>query len=113
MFLAELKENAKKILAIPDGVDGFTNVSFTTSSGGCPSNKTNIVPVSKAEDFVYNTTACGEAYRGEIVILCKKTETVDSDGDAIYITPDNTVFVYKYYCGSPSSFDSGKICEPS
>jgi hypothetical protein len=110
--LKELKNEAQKILDIPDVIGEYSNVSFYCRSGGSPKNKAGVPEVHRSDDFAYNTTANGAAYRGEVVVLCKDTSTFDAEGNKIYITPDGVVFVFQYYSGSAASFDGGCLREP-
>lgn len=110
--LTELKAEARKILEIPDNIGEYKNESFVCRSGGSPTNKAGVPEVHRSDDFAYNTTANGAAYRGEVVVLCKDTGAADVDGNTIYITPDGVVFVFEYYPGCPSSFDGGCLREP-
>lgn len=112
MFLEELKNEARRILDIPDNVGDFKNESFTCRSGGSPANHAGVPEVHRSSSFAYSTTACGDAYRGEVVVLCKDTNTTDARGNKIYITPKGVVFVFQYTSGSPSSFDGGCLRSP-
>lgn len=112
MKLSELKEQARKILDIPDVVGEYSNTSFVCRSGGSPTNEVGVPEVHRGDQFEYNTTANGPAYAGEVVVLCRDTGALDADGNSIYITPDGELFVYEYYNGSPSSFDCGSLREP-
>jgi hypothetical protein len=112
MHLAELKKQAASILAIPDTVGEFANKSFCCRSGGAPSNKVGVPEVHRAEDFAYNTTANGTAYRGEVVVLCRDTGAKDKNGRDILVTPEGVTFVFRRWAGSPSSFDGGVLESP-
>lgn len=110
--LKELKDEARKILDIPDVVGEYSNKSFSCRSGGSPANKAGVSEVHRANEFAYSTTANGDAYRGEVVVLCKDTGTTDVEGNTIYITPEGVVFVFEYHAGSASSFDRGILRDP-
>jgi len=112
MNLSELKKQAAIILAIPDTVGEFENKSFTCSSGGAPSNGVGVPEVHREETFAYRTTANGDAYSGEVVILCRETGAKDSNGKKIYVTPEGVTFVFRYWSGSPSCFDGGVLESP-
>jgi hypothetical protein len=112
MTLKELKENAKKILEIPEEVGDFKNESFTCKSGGAPRNIVGVDEVYRNQEFSYHTTANGDAYSGEIVVLCRKTGTLDAKNREIYTTPNGIVFVESYSCGDACSFDYCKLIPP-
>jgi hypothetical protein len=112
MKLSELKAQAAAVLAIPDTVGDFSNHSFTTRSGGAPSNRVGVPEVHRSEVFAYETQSCGDAMEGEVVVLCRRTEAEDKNGRAIHVTPDGIAFVYKYVRGSLWSFDGGALISP-
>lgn len=113
MNLAELKKQAAAILAIPDAVGEFENNSFQCRSGGAPSNKVGVPEVHRSECFAYRTTANGNAYSGEVVVLCRDTGAKDANGNKIFITPEGIAFVFYYWFGSPYSFDGGILESPA
>lgn len=112
MNLFNLQEMAKKVLETSIPVEGFENIPFSLSSGGIPTNKCGVPEVSRSSSFRYSTTANGDAYRGEIVVCCLKTNLKDAKDRAIYITPKGQCFVFSYFPGDPSSFDGGSLRDP-
>jgi hypothetical protein len=112
MTLNELKQQAARILEIPESHGDFTNKSFTARSGGAPRNNIGLPEVHRGNEFRYRTTANGDAYEGEVVILCNDTGTKDRNGKTIYSTPQGQVFVYRYHGGSAESFDYGSFEHP-
>jgi hypothetical protein len=112
MKLKELKEQAAKILEIPESVGEFSNVSFTCRSGGAPENAAGVTEIHRENTFAYRTTANGDAYSGEVVVLCQATGAFDRRGKEIYKTPEGIVFVCVGGPGSPSSFDWGRLEAP-
>ena len=113
MKLNELKIAAAAILEIPDSVGDFTNESFQCCSGGSPKNKVSIPEVHRCDTPKYRTVSNGWAFSGELVILCKRTGVSDRNNREIFITPNNTTFVFRYLSGDQYSFDFGSIESPS
>jgi len=114
MRLEDLKENARKILAL-EPEEGFKHISFKTRSGGGIANKAGIDPseiVHEDISFRYQTTANGSAYRGEIVVNARPLKVTDAKGNYIYQTPAGTLFVFHYAGGSASCFDFGELRPP-
>ena len=112
MKLSALKEQARKILEIPEQIGTLELVQFTTNSGGCPDNRVGVVITNKTQTFRYNTTANGPAYAGCAEVMCELTDTTDRNGDEIYRDSEGTMFVYRYRSGSPESFDYGAFVTP-
>lgn len=112
MKLAELKSQAEAILAIPETDGEFSNHSFACGSGGSPTNKVGVPEVHRGDRPGYDTVRNGRSYAGEVVVLCRDTETKDSNGRRIMITPDGTTFVFRYRAGCAASFDYGVLESP-
>lgn len=112
MTLAALKEEAAKILAIPETVGEFENRHFNCRSGGSPRNDVGVPEVHRSDEFAYSTNNNGPAYYGHVTVLCKDTGAKDSKGRVIYITPCGKVFVFRYSPGSLYNFDSGILIAP-
>lgn len=111
MTLDDLKAQARAILEIQP-TEGFKHHSFYCRSGGAPSNKVGVPEVHRESRFEYDTVANGCAYSGTVVVDCRETGTRDADGRDIYLTPEGTVFVFRYQRGSPDSFDYGALVAP-
>jgi hypothetical protein len=112
MFWEDLQAEAKRIIeTVPEG--DFEDVSFRCGSGGAPANKVGVPEIHRDEIFAYATNANGNAYQGEVVVRCRHTGCCDGRGLPIYEAENGVVFVFDYYAGSPSSFDSGSLVPPS
>ena len=112
MNYQDLRKTAQAIIDnVPKG--DFVDHSFMCSSGGVPSNRMNLPVISKSADFKYSTTANGDAYRGELILRCRKIDQWDRDNLQIYEHENGEVFVFKHWSGSASSFDGGAIRSPN
>jgi len=107
-----LKENAQLIIDNTPSGD-FKDVSFSCSSGGCPINRAGVVVHRQSVHFAYVTTACGDAYKGELVIRCRPIQGKDGKGKQIYEDEQGNLFIFNYRRGDASSFDGGALCPPS
>ena len=101
LYLAQLKIQARKILEIPESIEGFISVSFKAQE---VLNEAKIPSIYEAEDDEYNTT--------EIVVLCSDTGTVDLHGDSIFVTPTNQVFVGLRSEGTVRSLETLRLTDP-
>jgi len=96
---------AAKVLALPTSAPGgYTEMTFGTSSGPIR-NRAGLVPVRLSETFRYHTESNGAAMSREFVVLARDIGVKDSNKDEIYEASCGTLFVEKYYGGSPSDFD--------
>lgn len=111
MNVSELKEMAKKILALEPSKD-FQHVAFSCRSGGAPRNKAKVPVIHTESNYEYPTVAGGPAYSGSVTVECRDTGVKDVNGRTIYETPENQVFVFEYRRGSPESFDYGALVDP-
>lgn len=92
----------------------FDNVVFQLKSGGRPGNTVmGVVPVSNKVEYAYSTVCNGNAFKGEIVVLCHDTKTLDKNGRTIYVTPEGKEFVWNFVSGNPDSFDFGQLVLPT
>ena len=118
MTINQLEKTAKAMLALAKSVkrkeiDGFVIHQFSCNSGGSPKNRVGVNEVSRTDTFRYPTQNAGDAYSGTVEVVCKLGGFADSDGNEVYTTPEGTVFVYRYWGGSPSSFDGGALDHPN
>ena len=112
MKLSELKAKAQAILDIKETDGIFSIHEFRLKSGGAPRNKIGVKEEFRSENFEYNTTANGAAYSGSIGIMCKDSGVRDKRELTIFITPNNTSFVYIFVGSSAERFDWGALAEP-
>ena len=118
MTIEQLEKTAKAMLALTKSarkneIDGFTIRQFSCNSGGSPENRVGVNEISRTDTFRYPTQNAGDAYSGTVEVVCKPAGFADNDGNEVFTTPEGVVFIYRYWGGSPSSFDGGALDHPN
>lgn len=112
MTLTELQSIARDILKLQPA-KGYSHQSFYCRSGGAPRNDVGVPEVSRTEMLNYHTVRHGWAYHGTVEVECRPLGVTDADNRDIYEASNGTLFVFRYYGGSPENFDCGYLSAPN